>query len=59
MKCREMNEFLMAYLDEELPEGPRASFEEHLAMCPPCVDYLDTYRDAVRMGRSVCREDDP
>ncbi len=58
MTCRDLVDFLMAYLDEELPEAQRASFEEHLGMCPPCVAYLDTYRETVALGKAVCSEDD-
>ena len=55
MTCREFVDFLMNYLDDELLEGQRAVFEQHMIDCPPCVDYLDQYRDAVKMGRSVCQ----
>lgn len=54
--CKEFVDFLMAYLDEELPSGQRRSFEDHLDDCPPCKVYLDTYRETVRLGR-VCGSD--
>jgi anti-sigma factor RsiW len=54
--CRELIDFLMAYLDEELEPGRRAVFEEHLGECPTCVDYLETYRETVRLGGSICEE---
>ena len=54
MTCRELVEFLMAYLEEDLAAGERADFEEHLGMCPPCVDYLESYRETVRLGKQVC-----
>jgi anti-sigma factor RsiW len=53
--CRELVEFLMAYLDGELPEGQRAAFEEHLRLCPPCEVYLRTYEDTIRLGKGACR----
>ena len=56
LTCREMVEFLMAYLDGELPEGQRESFDQHLRDCPPCEVYLDTYRRTVDLGRSVCED---
>lgn len=60
MTCREFFEFLMAYLDDELPAEQRAFFESHLAACPPCVAYLDTYQEAVQLGRQACcGEGDP
>jgi len=58
MNCREFVDFLMAYIDEELPAAQRAAFDEHLATCPSCVTYLDTYRETVRLGREVCVDPD-
>ncbi len=60
MNCREMTDFLMEYLDGELPASQRTSFDEHLAACPPCVFYLDSYKESVQLGKAVCaRDDDP
>ena len=56
MKCQEFVDFLMAYLDRELPEGERATFEAHMVECPPCVTYLDTYAETVRLGQTLCRD---
>ena len=58
MTCRELVQFLMEYLDGELPEDSHRVFEAHLGECPPCKHYLDTYRDTVRMGQQVCCEGD-
>ena len=51
--CRELIEFLMAYLDGELPGEERDRFEEHLAVCPACVAYMKTYEQSVRLGRKA------
>lgn len=60
MTCREMVEFLMAYLDRELPEAQRTSFEAHIQLCPPCQAYLETYERTVSLGRVLCEDgDDP
>ena len=56
--CRAFVDFLMRYLDGELPKSQSRVFEEHTSACPPCQVYLDSYRDAVRMGKEVCRSDD-
>ena len=56
MTCREFVEFLMAYLEDELASDQLAAFRQHLEDCPPCVTYLDTYRETVRLGREVCAD---
>jgi anti-sigma factor RsiW len=54
MTCQELVAFVMAYLDGELPEAERGTFEEHLAECPDCVAYLASYRETIRLGKAVC-----
>ena len=51
LNCRELIEFLSAYLDDELPGEERAAFERHLAVCPYCRDYLATYRQTIHLGK--------
>jgi anti-sigma factor RsiW len=53
MTCQELIDFMMAYLDGELAPEPRAVFEAHLKMCPPCVDYLGQYKTSVRLGQEA------
>jgi len=57
--CRECAEFLMEYLEGGLGDAEREVFDAHLRACPPCVTYLDTYRETVRMGRDLCEEAAP
>lgn len=58
MTCREMVEFLTDYTNGELPSEQLRIFEEHLDYCPPCIDYLDSYRTTVQLGREVCHDPD-
>jgi anti-sigma factor RsiW len=58
MNCKAFVEFLMAYLNGELPEIERSEFERHISECPPCVHYLDGYAQAVRMGKIACGDED-
>ena len=58
MTCREFVDFLMEYLDGTLDPSERRIFEGHIDECPGCVTYLDTYRETVRLGRSICDADD-
>ena len=58
MNCRTLIEFLMDYLNGELPDAQRAEFEAHLAECPWCVAYLQTYQETVRLGKVVLTDAD-
>ena len=58
MKCREFVEFVMEYLDGTLGESERSVFEDHIGLCPPCVNYLASYRETVRLGNSLCTAED-
>jgi anti-sigma factor RsiW len=49
--CRELITFLNAYLASELAADRVVEFERHLSVCPSCVAYVRTYREAVELGR--------
>jgi len=58
LTCRDCIEFLMDYIDGALPASEKATFDLHLAACPPCRDYLKSYLASVRLceqQRSECR----
>jgi len=60
MTCRELVEFLSAYIDGELPADVRLRFDEHLAACPECSAYLRTYRQTVKLAKDAFQDpDDP
>jgi anti-sigma factor RsiW len=51
LTCREICDFVMAWLDGELPQRERAIFAAHLALCRQCVNYLDGYKATIRLAR--------
>lgn len=53
LTCRELIDFLREYLDGELSPEEQARFERHLGICPPCVRYLETYQETVRLGHEA------
>ncbi|MCX4244874.1 anti-sigma factor family protein [Paraliomyxa miuraensis] len=63
MTCRELIEdFLAAYVDDELLPEIRDRFDEHLGQCPACVSYLETYRQTMALARAASHAeplDDP
>ena len=53
MNCREFTEFLHEYLFDNLPVAERAEFEKHLAECPWCVAYLDSYQKTIQLEQAA------
>ena len=54
MTCqRTIDEFLLKYFEGELSSDERILFESHLAICPPCEHYVQTYRQTVQLGKAV------
>jgi anti-sigma factor RsiW len=58
LTCREIADFLMAYEDGELSDEVRGEFDAHLAVCPDCVAYLESYRATVALGKQAFADAD-
>ena len=48
MTCQELVELVTEYLEGTLPVEQRARFEQHLAACPGCADYVQQMRLTIR-----------
>ncbi|HYR56552.1 MAG TPA: zf-HC2 domain-containing protein [Myxococcaceae bacterium] len=57
--CKESVDLLLRFLDGEMPEEEARHLEEHLAACPPCVDFLRTYQATPTLCRRALREQMP
>lgn len=55
MKCNEVQEYLSAWLDGEVPEGLRQGLADHLSGCPACQGELAALErlDAALAGLEV------
>ncbi|MFO0837392.1 MAG: zf-HC2 domain-containing protein [Phycisphaerae bacterium] len=53
--CRELTDFLHDYVSGDLAQAQHAEFERHLAVCPPCVRYLSSYRKTIEVGRDCLK----
>ena len=49
--CRELIDFLADYREGLLGPTERASFDRHLARCPDCVAYLESYERTAALAR--------
>lgn len=56
--CNELIEFLHLYVSGELPPDSAAEFDRHLSVCPSCVNYLQTYRDTIALGKAAFEDPD-
>jgi anti-sigma factor RsiW len=54
MICQEFCDFLMDYLDGNMPGPSRWWFERHIARCKECAAYLRSYQAVVRLEKSLC-----
>jgi anti-sigma factor RsiW len=51
--CRQVVELVTDYLEGDLPEPLREAVERHLAVCPPCVTYVEQMRATAASLRDV------
>jgi RNA polymerase sigma-70 factor, ECF subfamily len=49
--CQEIFAMLSAYLDLELPPDACREIEQHLAGCPPCIEFTESLRRTVELCR--------
>ena len=57
MTCREVHARLPGYRTGDLPRGTREEIEGHIALCPSCRAYLDSYDTTVVLARKAGREE--
>ncbi|ARA92918.1 hypothetical protein AWN76_006910 [Rhodothermaceae bacterium RA] len=53
LSCEDVNRFIVAYLDDALPDRLRTRFEAHLAHCANCSAYLAQYRQTIALVREA------
>ena len=49
--CRQFEDFILAYIEDELPENQRFIFELHIRVCRECRDYLAAYRRTIELSK--------
>lgn len=53
INCRDFAQLLIDFVSGELPPEHHAQVEQHLQACPPCVTYLQTYQQTIRLARKL------
>ncbi len=47
ISCRDLEDFILAYLDGDLPDEQIFAIELHLKICRGCRDHLAAYRTTI------------
>jgi anti-sigma factor RsiW len=53
MTCRELVELLADFVSGELAEEHCRQIQEHLGICPPCIQYVESYRLTIEFTRNL------
>jgi anti-sigma factor RsiW len=56
LTCRELEAFIVDYLDGNLPVRQRFVFRLHLILCRECRSYLASYERAIAISKAVCQD---
>ena len=50
--CQDVFALLSEYIDQELPAGTCEELDRHIQGCTPCVEFVESLRKSVTLGRS-------
>lgn len=56
LRCRDVVDLSLAYLEGTLDPGERQALEAHIADCLNCWRFLKTYRETVALGQRLREE---
>ena len=57
LSCQELVELVTDYLEGALDERDRRAFEQHLAACDGCAEYLEQMRTTIRVVGTLTPND--
>jgi anti-sigma factor RsiW len=55
--CQELVELVTDYLEGALSPGDLRRFEEHIALCDACTEYLRQLRETIRLVGAITPDD--
>lgn len=44
LNCKECVDLLLDYLEDTLAPATKQKLDEHISACPPCLNFLKTYK---------------
>jgi anti-sigma factor RsiW len=59
VSCRHCVDHLLEYLEGTLPPEEEKAMDQHIAACPPCIDFVEQYRGSSRLCQRAIAGDMP
>jgi anti-sigma factor RsiW len=56
LHCRDCHKLLFDYAQGNLDAETAKKLEEHLGDCPPCLEYVETYRKTITACKNHCQK---
>jgi len=53
LKCKDLVENIMSYIDQELDQVTLFTLEKHLEVCPECKSFVDTYKRMLNLSGNL------
>jgi anti-sigma factor RsiW len=53
LNCKELVEIVTDYVEGVMPDSDRRRFDDHLAVCPGCRNYVEQMRATIRSVGSL------
>lgn len=53
VSCEQAYDLLFDYIEGNLSEALRAGVERHISVCPPCLEFVNSYRKTPNLVREA------
>lgn len=53
LNCKDCLDLLIDYLEDNLDSETQQKLDQHFSTCPPCLNFLESYRDCSKMAQQL------